>query len=376
MAGIISSVAPGAHLVSLKVASRDGAADVTQIIAAIDWAVAHRDDPGMNIRVINLAYGTDGVQPYQSDPLTHAVESAWRNGITVVVAGGNDGTARPALTNPATDPYVIAVGADDLKGTASALDDVVAPFSSRGNSQRSVDVIAPGVSLASLRSPGSTIDDAHPTARVGDDLFRGSGTSQATAVTAGAAALLLQSNPSLTPDQVKSLLRTTATPLASSNLRAQGSGRINVNAAAFALAPTTLLANQTWTRSTGTGLLEPARGTSHVSADGVELVGEQDIMGTPWVGSEWAPTATAGTAWTDGTWRGTEWSGSCWCGTSWTAATWQGKNWSGKNWTGKNWSSDIWAGKNWSGKNWSGKNWSGKNWSGSTWTGKNWATPS
>jgi serine protease AprX len=372
MAGIITSVAPGAHLVSLKVATRDGAVDVTQVIAAIDWVVAHRSDPGMNIRVLNLAFGTDGVQGYQSDPLTHAVESAWRNGITVVVAGGNEGSERPALTNPATDPYVIAVGAADLKNTAGVSDDTVAPFSSRGSSLRSVDVVAPGVSIASLRTPGSTIDDAHPTARVGEDHFRGSGTSQAAAVTSGGAALLLQQRPNLTPDQLKSLLRSTASTLRDTSARAQGRGRINVVAASNAPVP---IAQQAWSASRGTGLLEAARGSSHVSLDAVELVGEQDIMGTPWAGSAWATSATAGTAWDGNFWRGVEWTGACWCGQSWTAETWEGKNWTGKNWTGKNWTSDVWAGKNWTGKNWTGKNWTGKNWTGDSWTGKNWTTP-
>jgi serine protease AprX len=60
--------------------------------------------------VINLAYGTTGVQSYQIDPLAHAIENAWRAGIVVVVAAGNDGNGNP-LRNPAIDPYVIAVGA-------------------------------------------------------------------------------------------------------------------------------------------------------------------------------------------------------------------------------------------------------------------------
>ena len=84
-------VAPDANLLSVKVADRDGAVDVTQVIAAIDWVVAHRNDAGLNIRVLNLSYGTDSTQPYLIDPLAHAVENAWRAGIVVVVAAGNDG---------------------------------------------------------------------------------------------------------------------------------------------------------------------------------------------------------------------------------------------------------------------------------------------
>ena len=86
-------VAPDATLVNLKVAAADGAVDVSQVIAAIDWVVQHRNDPGLNIRVLNLSFGTDSAQSYQLDPLAYAVEVAWRHGIVVVVAAGNDGAA-------------------------------------------------------------------------------------------------------------------------------------------------------------------------------------------------------------------------------------------------------------------------------------------
>ena len=73
-------IAPGAHLISLKVAAADGAVDVSQVIAAIDWVVAHRNDPGLNIRVLNLSFGTDSTQDAALDPLSHAVEAAWKQG--------------------------------------------------------------------------------------------------------------------------------------------------------------------------------------------------------------------------------------------------------------------------------------------------------
>lgn len=69
-------MAPGARIVNVKVADSAGAVDVTQMIAAIDWVVQHRNDNGMNIRVLNLSYGTDGFQNYAIDPLTDAVERA------------------------------------------------------------------------------------------------------------------------------------------------------------------------------------------------------------------------------------------------------------------------------------------------------------
>src|SRR5436190_9849128 len=84
LAGIIHAVAPGARSVSLKVGSITGAVDVTQVVAAIDWAREHRNFPGMNIKVINLAYGSLSTNAWTSDELSLAIEKAWDDGITVV----------------------------------------------------------------------------------------------------------------------------------------------------------------------------------------------------------------------------------------------------------------------------------------------------
>ena len=380
MAGIIAGrdsgsfrgIAPGARLVSLKLGSRDGATDVSQIIAAIDWVVQHRNDPGLNIRVLNLSYGTDGRQDYRLDPLTHAVEVAARHGIVVVVSGGNSGTDLPSLTNPARDPYVIAVGAADLKGTASISDDAIAPFSSRGNRSRAVDVVAPGVSITSLRDPGSSIDVDHPSAVVNERFFRGSGTSQAAAVTSGAAALLLSARPDLRPDEVKALLRSTARPISGAGSRDQGAGRIDVARAAAAAVP--FGATQSWSPSQGTGSLELARGSAHVASGGVDLVGERDIMGRAWSGLTWAPQAGAGAAWTGGTWNGSPWTGACLCQSSWAGPAWATATWPSTSWAAQAWSSDPTAGPTWSGGKWSGGKWSGGKWSGGKWSGSGWAS--
>ena len=372
--GGFAGVAPGSRIVNLKVGSADGAVDVTQVIAAIDWVVTHRASDGLNIRVLNLSFGTDSVQPYDRDPLAKAVESAWHNGIVVVVAAGNEGTARDALVNPATDPYVLAVGAVDLRGTTAPGDDVLAPFSSRGTLARTVDVVAPGVSILGLRAPGSYIDTEHPGSVVAERYLRGSGTSQAAAVVSGAVALLLDARPTLTPDAAKAVLRASATTLTAAEARGQGKGRIDVWAAARATVP--LLHRQSFTRSTGTGSIEAARGTSHVAEDGVELRGERDIMGMPWSGASWAPRSAAGTAWTGGTWNGSEWSGDCFCSVSWTGASWTGRSWTGASWTGRSWTGASWTGRSWTGASWTGASWTGRSWTGASWTGRSWTSPS
>ena len=376
MAGIIAGndgtstgfkgVAPGAKLLNVKVGAYDGAVDVSQVIAAIDWVVQHRNDNNMNVRVINLSYGTDGVQSAQIDPLAAAVEHAWQKGIVVVVAGGNSGTTRTSLDNPATDPFVLSVGADDTKQTAGATDDVIPQFSSRGSSSRHVDVVAPGQSIVSLRDQGSVIDAEYPKAVVNTRFFKGSGTSQATAVVSGAVALLLQQHPAWSPDQVKAALTSSAVPLPQASGQDRGAGLVNVFSASTTLVGTS---TQLWTKSTGLGTLEAARGSNHVAdSTGADLTGEQDIFGSPWHASAWSPASAAGAAWTGGSWNGHAWTGSSWSGSTWANTLWSGRDWAGSYWSSQTWSGSYWSGSYWSGSHWSGSYWSGSHWSGSMWS--------
>jgi len=231
LAGIISAVAPEARVVSVKIAAHDGSTTLVRVLAGLDWVVrnAHRD--GLNIRVVNLAFGAPVDGSYQSDPLAFAVEQAWRHGVAVVAAAGNGGARSGGLDSPAYDPYVIAAGAED--STTGA----VADFSSAGTAERTPDVVAPGVSIVSLRTPDSFLDLAYPSARVGDTGFRGSGTSQAAAVVSGAVALLVAQRPALTPDHAKALLAVGAHPLAGAPPILEGAGAIDVAASDALPAP-------------------------------------------------------------------------------------------------------------------------------------------
>lgn len=353
-------VAPGARILDMKVGAANGAVDVSQVIAAVNWVDQHRDDPGMDVRVLNLSYGTDSVQPYQVDPLAHAVESAWRHGIVVVVAAGNSGGA---LTNPAIDPYVLTVGAADMgRFASSAHDDVVADFSSVGTAARRVDVVAPGVSLIGARVPGSTVDTEHPDARVSATQFRGSGTSQAAAVVSGAAALLLQQRPELTPDQVKEILTGTATPLRGSPSWAQGAGLVQLDDAGSERPRRGPQAHEV---STGLGLLDAARGTARVTDGEAELAGEVDIMSAPWDAPAWAAATTAGTTWDGGSWNGNVWTGDGWVDGdqgAFTGRTWRGQAFSGRTWRGETWTGRTWRGQAWSGRTWRADIWTGRTW--------------
>jgi len=358
-------------LVSVKVADGHGNTDVSQVIAGIDWVVQHAKDPGMNVRVLNLSFGTNSGQAYTLDPLAYAVEVAWRAGIVVVASAGNSGATDGRLTNPAVDPYVIAVGADDLNGSPSITDDTIPAFSSRGNGVRNPDFVAPGAHVQSLRVPGSYIDSQYAaTGAVDSRFFRGSGTSQAAAFVSGSLALMFQKYPAMTPDQAKKMLTGTASPLKAADAQAQGSGLINMRNVAGAAPATT---SQIWSKSTGAGTLEGARGDAHLDLDGVTLTGETDINGAAFNATAMAAAEAARTSWNGGVWNGRAWAGSAWAGSSWAATTWTGNDWSARTWSARTWSVGTWTGSAWTSTDWAARTWSGATWSARTWSGSVWA---
>lgn len=346
--GTWAGAARKANLISVKVAAKDGSADVSVVIAAMQWIVAHRFT--YNIRILSLSFGTDAVQPYLLDPLDYAVEQVWRSGIAVIVAAGNRGSLPGTINKPGDDPFVITVGAADVRGTAGITDDVVASFSSRGPTHDLVpkpDLVAPGLGMVSSRAPGSTLDTEHPVARVGDHYFKGSGTSQAAAVVSGVAALMIQANPSITPDVLKATLVKTARKMGGLlGLSALGSGAGLVDAtAAVNAAVANTYANKPanrgllTVRSTGAGLIQLSRDSSalvysDLNGDGLIdlLVGEVNALGNAWLGRTWAEV----------------WSNNPWAPYVFEAIGWDGKTWGGKTWGGTYWKGKTWGGKTWS----------------------------
>ena len=335
MAGIIAGerpgqegIAPGARIVSVKVAGFDGITTVDQVVAAIDWVVDHRQSDGLNVRVLNLSLGQAGVSSHIGDPLSAAVERAWHAGIFVVVSVGNRGASQGHLDSPAIDPYVMAVGASDSSTGEDDLAQPVASWSSQGDDIRNPDLVAPGRSIASYRVPGSTVDTNVPSARVGDGLFLGSGTSQAAAVVSGVAARMFDHFPNMSNEALWQTLRKSARTDLDIAERAIGSGVIDAEGAyerpkrpKFRLYPPAA--------GPGAGLTAPSGGT-----------------------------------WSGGTWSGGTWSGGTWSGGTWSGGTWSGGTWSGGTWSGGTWSGGTWSGGTWSGGTWSGGTWSGGTWSG------------
>ncbi|MGZ4275934.1 MAG: S8 family serine peptidase [Solirubrobacteraceae bacterium] len=294
-------VAPGARVVSVKVAATDGSTSLARLLVAFAWVVMHKDDNNMHVRVLNLSLGFRPETAYVNDVLSYAVEQTWKQGITVVASAGNSGATTTGLDSPAYDPYVIAVGADDTNGTAGVADDSIPDWSSKAADGRGPDVIAPGRAIVSLRVPGSFLDVNHPGGRISDTLFRGSGTSQAAGVVSGAAAVLIAKRPWLTPDQVKALLTSTADPIPGVDASAQGAGRIDIAGAASAAAPNASVVKQTF---------PSAQFPSDLARS---LQGAKN-------GKNPAVSAN-GSLWSGSLWNGSLWSGSLWSGSLWSTYT-------------------------------------------------------
>ena len=330
--GTTLGVAPGARIISVKVAPADGSTDVSVVLAALQWIIAQRT--ALNIRVLNLAFGTDGVQPAAVDPLDYAVEAVWQSGIVVVVAAGNRGPAPATVDKPGDDPYVLTVGAED--GTSDT--PTVAAFSGVGptpDGYSKPDLLAPGVSIVSLRAPGSTIDLARPAAIVDAATIKGTGTSQATAIVSGIAALVLAAAPELTPDQVKTVLVGTGEESVAGSLAPLVDAERAVTAAAAGDVPTPSV-NDGLNPSTGIGSLEASRGTAHVAIGPpgalTPVVGEVTVLGTPWDAKTWSSLAWKALAWSPWAWSSVGWIG--WDAKTWSAKTWSAKTWSGVAWAG------------------------------------------
>ena len=240
-----AGVAPGAHLIGLKVLDADGHGAVAQVIAAIDYAIAVRER--FNIRIINLSVATEAVASFTADPLAQAARRAVDAGIIVVTAAGNlgvdaDGTPRAGtITSPGHAPWVITVGAATHQGTYRRSDDSVAPFSSCGptavDGSAKPDLVSYGVGITSLAAPGTTLYEAYR-----DYLLDGtrdigfrpyltmSGTSMAAPLVSGTIALILEANPSLTPEAVKTVLQYTAEDRLEDRFQ-EGAGLLNAHGA-------------------------------------------------------------------------------------------------------------------------------------------------
>ena len=217
-----AGIAPGAHIVSLRVLGQDGSGDTSDVINAIDWVVDHKAQYGL--RVVNLSLGHPVFESYRDDPLCQAVQRAVDAGLIVVAAAGNLGKTEDGraivggVISPGNTPAALTVGALNTGATAVRSDDVMATYSSRGPSAidgvLKPDLVAPGNKIAAPAAPGSYLAQTYPerivSGRGSNAYIALSGTSMASAVVAGASALLLEANPALTPADAKLMLQVTS----------------------------------------------------------------------------------------------------------------------------------------------------------------------
>ncbi|MEO0573987.1 MAG: S8 family peptidase [Pseudomonadota bacterium] len=235
-------VATGAKLLSLQVLNADGSGSMSDVMAGLDWLLQYGDT--FNIRVVNLSLGKQVTESYATDPLVHAVEQLWDAGIVVVIAAGNDGRyGNMTINSPGNSRKVITVGSVSVNGTgANYSDDYVSSFSSRGPSMGDLvmkpDLLAPGNKVVASVQGGTFLDNALPGRRkpcsrstaCADNYLEMSGTSMATPLVAAAAALMIEKNPSITPDTVKARLMRSARKIDASPIEA-GAGVLDINAA-------------------------------------------------------------------------------------------------------------------------------------------------
>ena len=362
--GAYVGVAPEANLLSVKVAGADGSTSLGQVLAAVQ--LVDHSASRFNVKVALLAMSSDSPLPPSIDPLSIALRQLWAHGVVVVVPAGNDGRAQGSISAPGEDPVLLTAGSVDDRGTPSVEDDVASAFTGRGPTRwgdDKPDVAAPGEHLVSVRAPGSTVDLENANARVGDDYFKGSGTSMSAAVTAGAAALVAQARPDLSPDAIKAVLMGTAMPVTDHDQTLSGAGV--PNAATAADADTSGLELP--------GAPEVGDPMPPFSPRGMDF-GWHEVDGRWfWMSRSWAGRSWVGRTWADEEWNGLNAAARSWAARQWAEDSWGSRSWAGRSWASRSWAGRSWAARTWASRSWASRTWAGRSWTGRTWAGRTWA---
>jgi serine protease AprX len=312
-------VAPTARLHSVRVINREGRSIVGDILAAADWIFHNRVSKG--IVVANFSLRTTHRNYGFFDPINLAAERLWHSGVVVVASAGNNGRER-MLYAPASDPFVITVGAVDLNGTEGADDDFNAPWSSHGYTAEGFakpELAAPGRRIVVPVPRASTLRQRFPDRVVAPGYMWMSGTSFAAPVVAGAALQILARHPTWSPDQVKGALMLTARTLPSAAPLSVGVGEIDVAAAAAVANPPNPNANLyafVKTDPLGRPYFDASDWRAHVGSH-----------------PDWARASWTDASWTDASWTDASWTDASWTDASWTDASWTDASWTDASWT-------------------------------------------
>jgi serine protease AprX len=329
-----AGVAPKAELVSLDVMNDQGQATVGDVVKAADWILANKSK--YNIRVANFSLHSVNRASVMFDPLDQAVEKLWLNGVVVVAAAGNYGSASgPSGVSfaPGNDPFVITVGAADIGTSLSAGDDTAAPFSAYGYTPDGFskpEMAAPGRYMVGPVPAGSTLPLTRPDHVTAPGYMQLSGTSFAAPVVAGAAAMLIAQHPNWTPDQVKGALMVTATPEPKAPKGSLGVGEINISAAR---------ARAVFPPNPNAGLNQYVKGL----ADGTRVFDASAWQAAAKANKAWNAVAWADVAWSDAAWSTVAWSDAAWADAAWASVAWGDVAWSDAAWSDAAWSDAAWA---------------------------------
>jgi serine protease AprX len=310
-------VAPTADIVSLRVLDAEGRGRVSDVLAATEWLAKHGKKKG--VRVVNFSINSPHPDWGLHDPLNSAVRRLWLRGMVVVASAGNNGAGR-MLYAPASDPFVITVGATDIAGTADTADDRNAPWSSYGYTAEGFakpEIAAPGRYMVAGVPAGATLPSLFPERVTAPGYMWMSGTSFAAAVTSGSAAQILARHPRWTPDEVKGALMLTARPLPLAEHLSVGVGQIDVAAAAtLSEAPNANAHLQPFVRTRG----------KDVGFDAAkwELVARADAS---WANASWANASWANASWANASWANASWANASWANASWANASWANAGW-------------------------------------------------
>jgi len=310
-------VAPAATVLVVRVAKATGTTSLSRVLAGLEWVNAHADQ--VDVVSVSLAKHRP-LARYGVDPLTAAIETIRVSGVTPVVAAGN----RPGeVGDPGFTPGALTVGAADLATER------VATFSGSAKVAgiRKPDVVANGVRVLGLLPADSVLAQAAGTAMLPGGLFRGSGTSQATAVTAGLAALLLAEHPEATPDQVKGSLRCAAEQLPG---KRDGQGLVRY--------PASLCAGPDGQALDGSG----------------DLTGYEDFDLDAWGAGAWGAGAWGAGAWGAGAWGDGSWNAGAWGAGAWGAGAWGAGAWGAGAWGAGAWGAGAWGAGAWGAGAWAG----------------------
>ena len=316
--------APTAKLVSIDVMDDQGMARTSDVIAAADWILANKAQYG--IKVANFSLHSSLANSFMYDPLDKAVEKLWFNGVVVVAAAGNYGYPdRPSGVPfaPGNDPFVITVGASDTGKSVSTNDDTAAPWSAYGytlDGFAKPDLSAPGRYMVGPVPVTSTLYSERPDHIVEPGYMELSGTSFAAPVVSGIAALILGSNPTLSPDQVKGALLLGAKPLPKATDMSEGAGEVNAGKSIQLRNPPA--ANKALNRFV---ISDPGTGSLVFDA------------------ASWASAAKADASWASASWSDASWSSASWASASWAAASWASASWASASWDSSSSAAASWS---------------------------------